>query len=115
MAGRTQQPKSRKEQWRKVIAEYREAHGNVPYKSRDVAIWAQDTGRAGFSHSSITDILAREISEASREEYYTDPQGRRVRKKHAVRVTEVVDGEEKQLTLWDDIETATPEHMRTAL
>ena len=46
-----------------------------------------------------------------REEYITDPQGRRVRAKHAARIEK--DG--KPLALWDDIRTASREHMQTAL
>jgi hypothetical protein len=38
-----------------------------------------------------------------REEYYTDPQGRRVRVKHPVKV--------EQGVLWDDIRTAPRQHM----
>jgi hypothetical protein len=45
-----------------------------------------------------------------REEYYTDPQGRTVRTKHAARLS--VDGE--QTTLWDDIRTADAAFMEMA-
>ena len=38
-----------------------------------------------------------------REEYIIDPQGRKVRAKHAARI--------KQGVLWDDIRTASLEHM----
>jgi hypothetical protein len=46
-----------------------------------------------------------------RDEYITDPQGRRVRAKHAARVKR--HGE--QTTIWDDVRTATREHMEVAL
>jgi hypothetical protein len=45
-----------------------------------------------------------------REEYITDPQGRRVRAKHAAMRLQG----EIQLTLWDDIRTAGKEHMEVA-
>jgi hypothetical protein len=45
-----------------------------------------------------------------REEYYVDPQGRSVRRKHAARV--ILHGEQR--TLWDDIRTVEPQHMRIA-
>jgi len=45
-----------------------------------------------------------------REEYITDPQGRRVRAKHAARVLD--HGEQKML--WDDIRMASRDHMHRA-
>ncbi|MEX2170583.1 MAG: hypothetical protein WD851_14805 [Pirellulales bacterium] len=48
-----------------------------------------------------------------REEYYTDPQGRHVRLKHAARYSEE-DGEKTQAPLWDDIRTSSYEHMERA-
>jgi hypothetical protein len=46
-----------------------------------------------------------------REEFYTDPQGRRVRSKHVARVR----SEGRQLFLWDDHRTASRSHMEIAL
>jgi hypothetical protein len=45
-----------------------------------------------------------------REDYATDPQGRRVRTKHAARVLE----SGTQTTLWADIRTASSAHMKIA-
>ena len=42
-----------------------------------------------------------ELAKAMREEYFTDPQGRRVRAKHAAKFFK----EGKQTTLWGDIRT----------
>jgi hypothetical protein len=50
------------------------------------------------------------ISKALREEYFYDKRGRKVRRNHAVK--DGVGGE--QFTLWDDIRTAEPKHMRMA-
>ena len=50
-----------------------------------------------------------------REEYFTDIQGRRVRKKHAIReIQDIGDGKHKQLTFWVDIEDAEPKEMQAA-
>jgi len=46
-----------------------------------------------------------------REDYITDPQGRRVRAKHAARFEEGG----RQKTLWADITTASRNHMAVAL
>ena len=61
--------------------------------------------------SAVIAQCADDLARAMREEYITDPQGRRVRAKHAARIEK--DG--KQLALWDDIRTASREHMQTAL
>jgi hypothetical protein len=55
-------------------------------------------------------LLASQISEALREEYWTDPKGRRARTKHPVRKLE--DG--RQTVLWDDLRTAPRAHMELA-
>ena len=56
-------------------------------------------------------LFKLEMTRAAREEYYNDPQGRKVRKKHAVVFTEGP----KQRSLWADIETAPPSHMQLSL
>lgn len=53
---------------------------------------------------------AEELSDAMREEYATDPQGRRVRVKHVARYGEG----QAQIPLWADIRTATRAHMEIA-
>ena len=65
--------------------------------------------------------LARDLSRAMRDEFYTDPQGRRVRTKHAAKCIEDAlsdDGEEgpkKQKMLWADIRTDSEDHIIKAL
>ncbi len=50
-----------------------------------------------------------------REEFFTDAQGRRVRKKHPFRdVKELLDGTHEQLFLWVDIADATHEQAAMA-
>lgn len=53
---------------------------------------------------------AEELSDAMREEYITDQQGRRVRSKHVARYGEG----HAQIPLWADIQTAGREHMEIA-
>ena len=65
-----------------------------------------------MSHNNtLIGRYAEELSRAMREEYTTDPQGRTVRAKHAAR-KKGADGE--QLVFWDDIRTASREHMQMA-
>jgi len=77
---------------------------------RQVASWAIDEGLWEPARGTVVGQLAEELARAMREEYYTDPQGREVRAKHAARTRS--DG--IQSTLWDDIRTAAPGHMRIA-
>ncbi len=64
---------------------------------------------------SAIDQLALDLGQAAREEYMTDTQGRRVRRLHARRMDVTLPtGELKQETFWDDITTASAEHMQMA-
>ena len=63
---------------------------------------------------SKMDMLAKRISDAMRQDYITDPQGRRTRRFHALRDIQVLpDGKHKQLTFWIDLD-APFENMRRA-
>ncbi len=55
---------------------------------------------------SLIRQCAEQLAEAMRAEYFTDPQGRRVRAKHAARI--------KQTTFWADIRTAGRKHLEVA-
>jgi hypothetical protein len=78
---------------------------------RQVAAWAIEEHLWSPPRGTLIGRLAEELSRALREEYMTDPQGRLVRVKHAARIKK--GGE--NLTFWDDIRTAPPEHMQIAL
>lgn len=93
------------EQMQKMVQTYRSSGGKWPASSREIAQWAISTRHWTPQASAIVAQCADQISKALRDEYYTDPQGRKVRINHAAHS----DGE--QLVLWDDIRTATPEHM----
>lgn len=45
-----------------------------------------------------------------REEFITDPQGRKVRVKHAA----IVEQDGEQIAMWADMRNATPDHMKAA-
>ena len=107
--------KTKAEAMQEIVKKYRESGQSWPVTSKDIASWAVREGLWVAPRFSQIDACARELSEAMREEYFTDPQGRRVRKKHAMRETKVLpDGKHRQLTFWLDIEDADPGQMRTA-
>ena len=98
------------EQLQRIVTRYREDGQPWPATSRALAAWAISNGLWQPQRAALLSQCADQISRALREEYITDPQGRRVRTKHPARVER--DG--KQLVLWDDIRTASRSHMRVA-
>jgi hypothetical protein len=100
---------------RRLVENYRNEGHAWPVDALAIAQHLITTGRADPPKRSPAQLLAKQLQEAMREEYYTDPQGRRVRKKHAFPV-EFDDGDQKvQKMLWCDIETALPDQMHLSL
>ncbi len=99
------------EQLQTIVEKYRAAGEEWPASARDIAIWAYNAGEWRPKSGDVLKQCAGDIAKALREEYYTDPQGRAVRTKHAAREERAG----KQQMLWDDIRTAEPEHMEQAL
>lgn len=80
-----------------IVSAYRAAGEEWPTDTKTMASWAIRNKLWEMPLRNAIDICAQELAEAMREEYITDPQGRRVRKKHAIR-------KGKQLPLWVDID-----------
>ena len=96
---------------RELLDDYLAAHGNMPVDPNDLFRWARRNGRWEPAARSLYQQFKDELQRAAREDFYTDPQGRTVRRKHAI----VVKEGETQHSLWADIETAPPEHMKLSL
>lgn len=95
---------------------YRREVTTEPVELTVVAKWAIQNNLWRPTYKSPEQILAAELGAALREQYIDDPQGRRVRRKHARRTEEVLsDGSTKQHVFWDDITTANPEYMQASL
>jgi hypothetical protein len=98
-----------------IVEEYRKAGEPWPATARHLAAWAIREGHWKPHAKNLIGQCAGEIAAAMRQEYYTDPQGRRVRKKHAFRATtEMADGTEEQLYLWIDVTDAPHEQVEMA-
>ncbi|MCH8190916.1 MAG: hypothetical protein IIC80_06130 [Chloroflexi bacterium] len=69
-----------------------------PAEPRSIAVWALNKKLWQPRLEDLLKEAARDFSDAMRNEYITDPQGRQVRVKHAARVKR--DG--RQTTLWGD-------------
>lgn len=101
---------TKKEQLQQIVTRYRLAGGVWPVDTPTIAAWAIENHLWKAHRTAEIKLCAKEISEAMREEYYTDAEGRRVRLKHPV--TKKVGG--AQITMWDDFRTASREHMEMA-
>ena len=98
-------------QMQEIFRRYQEEVCPDAADPRDVGAWAL---REGLWHPKPADVLARfaeDMATALRQEYRKDSAGRSYRAKHAVRAKNY-DG--KQMSLWDDIDTAPRAHMEKA-
>jgi hypothetical protein len=95
-------------QMQKIVQEYRTAGEPWPTAAKNIADWAILTGRWKMPAAAIRRRCADDIASAMREEYFTDPKGRRVRLLHPAPL--FADG--KKDMIWDDIRTAERPHMQ---
>ena len=93
-----------------IVQEYIDSGKSWPASSREIAAWAIQTKKWSVQRSTMIQQCASHISQAMREEYVTDSQGRSARAKHAIRT----EREGKQMSLWADIRTAKRQHMEIA-
>ena len=98
---------SYKDQIHRVEKRYREAGEKWPAAAVDVAEWGVSKGYLEMHRGAIIRQFAEQIAQIWRDEYMDDPQGRRVRVKHAARYS--IGG--VQTWLWDNMPTATHKHM----
>src|SRR4030042_5569298 len=94
------------EQMQKLVREYQEQGGTWPATTREMAAWIIKNELWKPQKSEVINICAEQLARAMREEYIVDPQGRKVRSKHAARI--------EQAVLWDDIRTAKRGFMHIA-
>ena len=98
------------EQMQRLANQYLAETGMTEVTARALAAWAINNNLWVPPRSALIKQCADEFSRAMREEYITDPQGRRVRLKHMA----VMDRDGEQIPLWADMRTATREHMEVA-
>lgn len=96
------------EQMQSLANDYQFATGSVTFTLKDVGAWAIREGLWQPGSDVLLRQFCDDMGRALREEYIRDPQGRRVRSKHAVR------GVGESGFLWADIGTAPREHMVVA-
>ena len=97
-----------------LVEEYRLKNGVHSVSLKDVAAWMLRNGWQPRPKDAVA-IIAKELQVAMREQFITDPQGRRVRQKHPQKIVrKLKDGSFEQLVLWHDIREATRPQMQAA-
>lgn len=100
---------------RNIVEQYRKSGEEYPATGKMIAAWAIRKSLWEAPPRSKINQCAAELAHAMRDDYFVDPQGRRVRRKHVFKKTELLpDGREEQLLLWIDINDATPQQMHGA-
>lgn len=102
--------KSMNEQMLAILDLFLEQGGKVPWSLDDLARFAMENGHWTRHRSAAVRLCKQDFSKAFREQYHRDPQGRNVRTYHATRKS----AGESQKVFWDDMRTASPEHMELA-
>lgn len=101
-----------------IIEQYHKAHPDedVAEAVPDlIAEWAYKKGLWNRPPADPVTLLQRDISRYLRNSYFEDPQGREVRKNHAIFIwVQTPDGLKKR-SVWKELFHAPPEHMRMAL
>lgn len=98
------------EQLQQVWHKYDAEREHKPTSAREAVEWAVTEGLLELPKVDAYDVLAGQMSQALREEYGTDTQGRRYRVNHAVRVSKAG----VQYTFWAAMGFAPHEHMEKA-
>jgi hypothetical protein len=99
-----------------IVAAYRTAGKSWPATARQIGAWAINQGYWKSPIKNQIDQCAHDIASAMRMEFFTDPQGRSVRKKHPYReVVELLDGKHTQQFLWIDMQDQNLKHEEAEL
>ena len=101
---------TKNERFQSIWHRYDSGREHKPSSARQAVEWAVAEGLLELPEIDPIDVLASEMSIALRDEYRTDPQGRRYRVNHAVRVTK----SGVQYTVWAVMGYAPHAHMEKA-
>lgn len=102
---------NKSQQLQEIVNAYMEASGKDEIDMSAAAEWAMKQGLWNPPRFDPVKACARDLSRAAREEFYHDPQGREVRKKHCYTI---VGPDGQRQWLWFDIVNAAREQMHTS-
>lgn len=100
------------EQLQHLYQQYEAETGAEELDMKKVAAWAIGKGLWKSPPYDPVKACAKALSRAAREEYYVDPQGREVRKRHCY---VMIDESGQKFWHWVDIITAKPDPMHRSL
>lgn len=107
--------KTKTEFLQEITEQYRSAGEKWPATCKEMAAWAIREGLWKPYPKNLITQCASEIAAAMREEHFTDPQGRVVRKKRPYRSVEgLLEGKEEQVFLWVDMQEVNQEEAEMA-
>jgi hypothetical protein len=95
-----------------IIDEYKLATGNTQYALADVYDWALARGRLETSPEELKEYHVGRFSAAARKDSFRDAQGRSVRVRHCVEISQP--GGPPRF-LWSDLEDASPSFLEQSL
>ena len=103
---------SKRKEMQRVIRRYKEVTGSAEVDMKKVAAFAKEMGWPMPEPKDPLDVLAKQLSEAARQEYRKDEQtGRPYRANHAIPVQQGAE----TLHLWIDIDEAPRSQMLKSL
>lgn len=118
-------PSSATEHYQWLIRQYKDAGQPWPASMRAISKWAIDSGTYSPKFDRYTS-LAQKLSNAARLDMTTDPQGRKVRKLHAIPESQIEDenviaaidepsASGRPRYFWKELEEVTPPEMHASL
>ncbi len=112
-----ERPTKKRLQIEYVMEQYRQAHPDVDpaVEPHRIAEWAIAEGISRPIPQTPEEILRKDIARYLKNDYIEDPQGRHVRRNHAVFIPVLANGEVKRRSRWYGIDVAPPDHMRLSL
>jgi hypothetical protein len=85
-------------------------HEGLPAGTREVVEWGVKNGLIEPPEPDPLQLLSRDMARALREEYRTDPEGRRYRVNHSATIT----AGGVQISMWGELDRSPREHMHAA-
>lgn len=100
-----------------LMEQYRLAHPDVDpaVEPHLIAEWAIQNGLSRPIPQTPEEILRKDIARYLKNDYIDDPQGRHVRKNHAVFIQVQTQDGPKRRSRWYGIDVAPPDHMKLSL
>lgn len=95
----------------RLTNKFMRATGKKTFTAREVAAWAIENKLWDLRKEKLIGICMEEFARAFKEERFTDPQGRRVRRKHVRKIEK--DGE--QIALWEDFNSISRDDFELSL